>query len=137
MSATVPGEGRRIWAVLELLDRQLIARDGRLAGKVDDVEFDLSDDPDALPHVTGLLSGMGALANHIGGSIGHALAAAERRLSADRDRHPSRVDIALVTDIASGIEVDADRDDLDTCRAEHWTRDVIIDKIPGAGHVAQ
>jgi hypothetical protein len=133
----VPADGRRIWAVLELLDRQLVARDGRLAGKVDDVEFELADDPGALPHVSALLSGMGALANHVGGSTGRALAAAERRLTADRDRHPSRVDIALVTDIASAIDLDADRDELDTFRAEHWTRDVIIDKIPGAGHVAE
>jgi hypothetical protein len=137
MSTDVPGEGRRIWAVLELLDRQLVARDGRLAGKVDDVEFDTADDPGALPHVTALLSGLGALASQLGGSTGRALAAAERRLTAERDRHPSRIDVALVTDIASSIQLDADRDDLDTCRAETWTREVIIGKIPGAGHVAQ
>ena len=129
--------GLEVWAVLELLDRQLVDRDGRLVGKVDAVEFELPDDPGALPHVTALLSGLGALANHIGGDTGAALAAAERRLATRRDRQPSRVDIAMVTDIASSIQLDADREDLDTNRAERWVRDVIVDKIPGAGHAAE
>ncbi len=129
--------GREVWAVLELLDRQLVDRDGRLVGKVDDVEFAIDDEPDALPHVTALLSGLGALANHIGGDTGAALAAAERRLAERRDRQPARVDIATVTDVASAIELDAEGEDLDTNRGERWVRDVIIDKIPGAGHAAE
>ena len=137
MNDDLAPEGRRIWAVLELLDRQLVARDGRLVGKVDDVEFEIPDDPGALPNVTALVSGMGALAAQLGGSTGQALAAAERRLAADRNRHPSRIDLAVVTDIGSAIELAADHDELDVNRAEHWTRDVIIDKIPGAGHVAE
>jgi hypothetical protein len=129
--------GREIWAVLELLDRQLVDRDGHLVGKVDDVEFTIDDEPGALPHLTALLSGLGALANNLGGDTGAALAAAERRLAERRDRQPSRVDIATVTEIASAVELDADREDLDTNRGERWVRDVIIDKIPGAGHVAE
>jgi hypothetical protein len=131
------GAGRRVWAVLELLDRQLVDRNGRLVGKVDDVEFEIDDDPGALPRVSALLSGLGALANHIGGDTGRALAATERRLAAARDRQPSRIDIALVREIASSVELDAVREDVDTNRAERWTRDVIVDKIPGAGHVAE
>jgi hypothetical protein len=126
-----------VWAVLDLLDRQLVDRDGRLDGKVDDVEFGMDDDPGALPHVTSLLAGLGALANHIGGDTGRALAAAERRLAEDRGRHPSRVDMALVREIASSVELEAEREDLDTNRAERWVRDVIVDKIPGAGHAAE
>jgi hypothetical protein len=137
MSNEPVGAGRQVWAVLELLDRQLIDRNGRLVGKVDDVEFEVPDDPGALPQVTALLAGLGALANHIGGDTGAALAAAERRLAERRDREPSRVDIAVVHDIASAIELDADGEDLDTNRAERWVRDVIVDKIPGAGHAAE
>jgi hypothetical protein len=129
--------GRRVWAVLDLLDRQLVARDGRLVGKVDDVEFVIDDEPDALPRVSALCSGLGALANNIGGTTGRALAAAERRLAAEREHVPSRVDIALVREIGSAVELAADRDELDTNRAERWTRDVIVDKIPGAGHAAE
>jgi hypothetical protein len=129
--------GREIWAVLELLDRQLVDREGRLVGKVDDVEFEIDDEPDALPRVTALLAGLGALANNIGGDAGGALAAVERRLAERRDRQPSRVDIATVTEIASAIELDADGEDLDTNRGERWVRDVIVDKIPGAGHAPE
>jgi len=131
------GASRQVWAVLELLDRQLVDREGRLVGKVDDIEFAIDDEPEALPRVTALVAGLGALANHIGGDTGHALAAAERRLAARRDRQPSRVDIATVREIGSAIELDADGEDLDTNRGERWVRDVIIDKIPGAGHAAE
>ena len=137
MSTEPIGAGRRVWSVLELLDRQLVDREGRLVGKVDDVEFELPDDPAGLPRVIALLAGLGALANHIGGDTGKALAAAERRLTEDRDRHPSRVDIAVVREIGSTIELDADAEDLDSNRAERWVRDVIIDKIPGSGHAAE
>ena len=137
MSAESVGAGRRVWAVLELLDRQLVDRDGRLVGKVDDIEFAVDDEPDALPRVAALLAGLGALANHIGGDTGHALAAAERRLAEHRDHEPSRVDIAMVREIGSAIELDADGEELDTNRGERWVRDVIIGKIPGAGHAAE
>jgi hypothetical protein len=130
-------QGRRVWAVLELLDRQMVDRDGLLAGKVDDLEFELPDDPDGLPQVTALLSGLGALANHLGGDTGRWLAAVERRLTGDRERAPSRIDIALVHEIGSVIELVADREDLDSNRAERWARDVIIDNIPGAGHATE
>ena len=137
MSTESVGASRQVWAVLELLDRQLVDREGRLVGKVDDIEFAIDDEPEALPRVTALVAGLGALANHIGGDTGHALAAAERRLAARRDRQPSRVDIATVREIGSAIELDADGEDLDTNRGERWVRDVIIDKIPGAGHAAE
>jgi hypothetical protein len=137
MSAPRFGAGRQIWAVLELLNRQLVDRHGRLVGKVDDVELTFDDDPDSLPHVSALVSGLGALANQLGGDAGRVLAAAERRVAAQRSRQPSRVDVALVREIGSAIELDADRDDLDTNRAERWVREVIIDKIPGAGRAAE
>jgi sporulation protein YlmC with PRC-barrel domain len=137
VSAESVGAGRQVWAVLELLDRQLVDREGRLVGKVDDIEFAIDDEPEALPRVTALVAGLGALADHIGGDTGHALAAAERRLAERRDRQPSRVDIATVREIGSAIQLDADGEDLDTNRGERWVRDVIIDKIPGAGHAAE
>jgi len=129
--------GRQVWAVLELLDRQLVDRDGRLAGKIDDVDFVVDDDPDALPRVDALLSGLGALANQIGGDFCRWLASIERRLAARRDRAPSRIAWSDVKSIGSSVELAADRDDLDSNRGERWVRDVIIDKVPGAGHEAE
>ena len=129
--------GRRVWAVLELLDRQLVDRDGRLAGKVDDLEFELAEEPDGLPRLAAILSGLGALASNLGGDTGRWLAATERRLTEDRERNPSRVDIALVRSIGSSIDITADREELDSNRAERWARDVIIARIPGAGNEAE
>ena len=138
MSIDPSHAGRKVWAALELLDRQLVDRDGRLVGKVDDVEFEIDDEPDALPRVTALLSGLGALANHIGGDTGAALAAAERRLAERRDRHPSRVDIA-----ARDRDRVGDRARRRSRGPRHEPRRTlgratsIIDKIPGAGHAAE
>ena len=55
-------EARRLWAGLHLLDRQLVDRDGRMAGMVDDLELDYSEDKGQL-YVVSILSGPGALAN--------------------------------------------------------------------------
>jgi hypothetical protein len=123
-----------VWAALDLLDRQLVDRNGRLAGKVDDVEFAVDDDSDALPRVDALLSGLGALANQLGGDLGRWLTSIERRLALRRDRAPSRIDFGAVKSIGSSIELAADREELDGNRAERWVRDVLISKIPGAGH---
>lgn len=137
MNTTDPSAGRRVWAALDLLDRQLVDRNGRLAGKVDDVEFTVDDDPDVLPRVDALLSGLGALANQLGGDLGRWLTSIERRLALRRDRAPSRIDFGAVKSIGSSIELAADREELDGNRAERWVRDVLITKIPGAGHEAE
>ena len=129
--------GRRVWAALELLDRQLVDRDGLLAGKVDDLEFSLSDDGDELPNLVAILSGLGALASHIGGRTGRWLAAVEQRLANEPESTPSRIPYEFVTDLGAAVHLSADRDELDSSRAERWTRDVIITNIPGAGHEAE
>jgi len=127
--------GRRVWAGLELLDHQLVDRAGYLAGKVDDLELEIPDAGD-LPVVTAVLSGAGALAAQIGGAAGRWLAAVERRLSADADGS-ARIPFALVAGIDSSVHLRADREELDSNRAERWARDVLIAKIPGAGHEAE
>ena len=129
--------GRRVWAALELLDRQLVDRDGLLAGKVDDLEFSLPDDGDDLPTLVAILSGLGALASHIGGRTGRWLAAVEQRLANEPETTPSRIPYEFVTDLGAAVHLSAARDELDSSRAERWTRDVIITNIPGAGHEAE
>jgi hypothetical protein len=124
-----------VWAGLELLDHQLVDRAGYLAGKVDDLELEIPDAGD-LPVVTAVLSGAGALAAQIGGAAGRWLAAVERRVSADADG-PARISFALVAGIDSSVHLRADREELDSNRAERWARDVLIAKIPGAGHEAE
>jgi hypothetical protein len=127
--------GRRLWAGLELLDHQLVDRAGYLAGNVDDLELEIPDGGD-LPVVTAVLSGAEALATQIGGATGRWLAAVARRLSAD-GHGSARIPFALVTDIDSAVHLGADREELASNRAERWARDVLIAKIPGAGHEAE
>ena len=129
--------GRRVWAALELLDRQLVDREENLAGKVDDLEFEAPELDNDLPTVTAILSGLGALASHIGGRSGKWLAATERRLASEPESTPSRIPFELVTAFDSAVHLAADRDELDSNRAERWTRDVIVDKIPGARHATE
>ncbi|HEX5586789.1 MAG TPA: hypothetical protein VFZ17_05735 [Acidimicrobiia bacterium] len=130
-----PASPRRMWAALELLDHQIVDCDGRLAGKVDDLELDVPSDGE-LPVVTEILSGLGALAGQIGGAAGSWLASIEARI-AGRDRPPiGRIMFSVVTTVAEHVEVSVSRQALDSNRAEIWTRDVIVDQIPGARHEA-
>jgi sporulation protein YlmC with PRC-barrel domain len=122
--------------VLELLDRQIVDPDGRMVGKVDDLELEIpegAEGADALPVVTAILTGPGALAGHVGGSIGTWLAAVERRLNSPGP-DPSRIGFSVVKAIDSAVEISTPREGLESNRGERWARDVIIAKIPGAGH---
>ncbi|HEX2383179.1 MAG TPA: hypothetical protein VHI95_11115 [Acidimicrobiales bacterium] len=127
-------------AALELLDRQLIDCDDRLAGNVDDVEIVIPDRwPDGasgeLPVVTALLSGPGVLAERFGGSLGRGWSALHRRL------HPDgaliSIPIGQVRDIGSAIRLGLRSDQLASNRMEVWFRDHVVGKIPGAGHAAE
>ena len=131
MTAEAPD---RMLAGLQLMDRQLVDRDGRLAGKVDDLELA---DSDAGPIVVAILSGPGALAGRVGGRWGAWIGAVHRRLHEDRDPGPARVPIELVTRVADSVELDATRTELASDASEGWARDVVIGKIPGARHAAE
>lgn len=117
-------------AGLELLDRQLVDPDGRMAGNIDDLELRLPDGAGP-PSVTAILAGPGALANRIGGRLGTAVAQLHARL---RDCHlegPARIDFGVVRSIGSCVELSVSHEELETHRFERWVRDAIVAKIPG------
>jgi sporulation protein YlmC with PRC-barrel domain len=124
--------GRTMDAGLHLLDRQLVDSDGRLAGKVDDLELELPEDGGP-PTVTAILAGPGALSRRIGGRFGAWLEAVANRLREGDDRKPARVSFGVVKRVGSAIELSVPRADLETNRLEAWTRDHLIGKLPGAG----
>jgi sporulation protein YlmC with PRC-barrel domain len=99
-------------AVLHLLDRQVVDRDGLMVCKVDDVE--LSVRPDGTWEVTGLLVGPPALVPRFGGKLGHSLEQGWRRLGVQEgDRLvPWRIPLALVAELGSGVELLAAREGL-------------------------
>lgn len=128
-------------AALELLDRQLIDCDDKLAGNVDDVEIELPDNwpdvaPGELPIVTALLSGPGVLADRFGGRLGSGWAAFHRRI------HPGTagtgaIPMAQVREIGSAIRLGRSRADLPSDRFEDWFCCHVIAKIPGSGHAPE
>jgi sporulation protein YlmC with PRC-barrel domain len=124
--------GRLLEAGLHLLDRQLVDRDGRLAGKVDDLELELPEGGGP-PLVTAILAGPGALGRRIGGRLGALVEAAANRLR-DGEPRPARVSFGVVKRIGSAIELSVPRDELETNRLEAWARDHLIGRLPGAGN---
>jgi sporulation protein YlmC with PRC-barrel domain len=121
--------GRVLQAGLHLLDRQLIDSDGRLAGKVDDLELEVPEGGGP-PVVTAILAGPGALSRRIGGRPGAWLEAVANRLRGDR--RPARVPFGVVKRIGSTIDLSVAKTELETNRLEAWTRDHLIGHLPGA-----
>jgi sporulation protein YlmC with PRC-barrel domain len=124
--------GRTLEATLHLLDRQLVDKDGRLAGKVDDLELEFPDGGGP-PLVTAILAGPGALSRRLGGRFGAWLEAVANRLREGDDRRPARVSFGLVKRVGSAVELSVAKSELATDRLEAWTRDHLIGKLPGAG----
>jgi hypothetical protein len=126
---------RRLYLGLHLLDRQLVDREGRLAGKVDDLELEQRDDGRLC--VTAILAGPGVLAQRMGRRrFGPWLQQAVARLVAG---HPAiqRIPLARVTNIGNHIDLDLDRHELATFAAERWVQDHIVGHIPGSRHAPE
>lgn len=128
MQALAPG--RVLSAGLDLLDRQLVDPDGRMAGKVDDLELELRDD--GPPVVVSILAGPGALARRLGGRLGGWTASMHDRLKDPEQEGPARVSFGVVARIGKEVDLTVGREDLDTFEFERWTRDHVIAKIPGS-----
>jgi sporulation protein YlmC with PRC-barrel domain len=123
--------GREVDACLELLDRQLVDSQGDQAGKVDDLELTELEDGSFV--VTAILSGPGALGGRLGGRLGTAVGVLFGRLHDQSQPDPVRIPFGAVKDIGSHVSLSRSRDHLDVNRMEHWVRDRLIARIPGAG----
>jgi sporulation protein YlmC with PRC-barrel domain len=122
--------GRVLLAGLHLLDRQLIDRDGRLAGKVDDLELTLDDTTGDL-RVTAILTGHGSLLRRLGSS--RLADWMEARQHAEHGEH-SRIPFDRVSEIGSAIHVGLRHEELATFDTERWIRDHVTSHIPGNRH---
>ncbi|TML22643.1 MAG: hypothetical protein E6G35_15230 [Actinobacteria bacterium] len=115
----------------ELLDLQILDRDGMEVGKVDDVEFHL--DEDGVPYLTALLVGPDVFGHRIGGWLGRVIAATTRRLRTNRSG-PVRIPYDLIGSVRSAVTLTVSRDLLPEPELEHWLREHLIARIPGSGH---
>jgi sporulation protein YlmC with PRC-barrel domain len=114
----------------DLLDRQLVNADGRLIGKVDDLE--LSEPTDGgPPHVTAVLTGPDALDPRLSRALSRWRTRRRRRRG---DTTPRIATIAFgeVRDIGTQVTVSAGVRGYD--RTENWLRDHLVGRIPGARH---
>jgi sporulation protein YlmC with PRC-barrel domain len=95
---------------LHLLDRQILDSEGRLLGKVDDVE--LTQRADGALAITGLLTGPAALLSRLGGRLGGSLVAkwGELRVSEPDRTRPWRVDVEDVDRLDSALHLAVRRD---------------------------
>ena len=129
--------GRTILAGLHLLDRQLVDRHERLAGKVDDVEL-TRDEATGQLVVTALLSGRGALWRRLGAT---RLAAWLQRLDTGRDGDPDlvrgRIPMRRVAELGPVIRLGADAGELTTYAGERLVRRHVIGRVPGSRGVAE
>jgi sporulation protein YlmC with PRC-barrel domain len=121
-------------AVLHLMDRQVVDRDGRMVCKVDDLE--LTERQDGTWEVTALLAGASVLIPRLGGRLGDGLEEYWRRLGLqEADRLvPWRIGMSLVGELGSGIRLVAAREQLllrqtDSPAAEGATRRRVNDVL--------
>ena len=125
-------ETRALWAALHLLDRQLIDREGRMCGNVDDVEIEIDDDGRA--YVSALLSGPGTLAPRLGmRRYGNWMRRAHALIDGNGE-DPARIPLARVAEIDNHVTVSLDHDEIGSVDSEHWVRDHVIGRIPGSRH---
>jgi sporulation protein YlmC with PRC-barrel domain len=115
-------------AYLELLDRQILDNDGRMVGKVDDLELEERDD--GRVYVTALLSGPGALGPRLGGALDTLVTSAWSRLSGRTE--PARVEWSQVASVGAAVRLAVGRTTVGVDGFETWMRDRVIGAIPGS-----
>jgi hypothetical protein len=144
-----------MYAGLSLLDRQLVDRNGRACGKVDDVELEHSEDTGAL-YVSAILTGPGALmyrlrrrrlgdwmrrvnqlmtpkTDDVGGSGAGGGAGAGAGAG---ESDPGRIAMSKVSNIGNHLDLAVEAHELGTASLDRWAREHIVCHIPGARHQA-
>ncbi|MCA1839998.1 MAG: hypothetical protein ABR507_04505 [Actinomycetota bacterium] len=125
--------GRDFWATLSLLDLQLVDKDGLLCGKVDDIEFEVSDEPGALPVAKNIIVGPSGLASRMKGRFAEWIEALHRTLHPDAQPIPAKVSFGVVKRYGSRLELTVSQQDLTVGEVEDWVQAHVISRIPGAG----
>ncbi|SCL25472.1 hypothetical protein GA0070624_3114 [Micromonospora rhizosphaerae] len=120
----------RVQLAKQLLDQQIVDRDGRLVGRVDDIAF--AADADGYPYVDTLLTGQAALGQRVGGRLGRILVAITNRFVDEPPVLPVRIPFTLVERVDSAVRLRVRAADLPPPPVESWLRRHLIDRIPGA-----
>jgi sporulation protein YlmC with PRC-barrel domain len=133
----VLGNARHIVdAGLYLLDRQILDKDGKLVGKVDDLELVIPKGKGA-PFVAAILGGPEALGARVGGRLGRLMQATQRRLRPHGQGGPAKISFGVVTRIIDHVEIGVSTEELSITQLDRWVRDHAIGRIPGASHATE
>ena len=114
----------------DLLDRQIVDRDGLPVGKVDDIELTVHDD--GTLRVIALLVGAQAWGRRVGGWFGRAVTASAIRLQRREPAGPLRIPWELVRGTEAAVRLTVSRDLLAEPELEAWLREHLISRIPGS-----
>jgi hypothetical protein len=118
-----------IAVVRDLLDKQLVDRDGEPLGRVDGVVMAYT--VDAPPRITHLELGAQTLARRLPQPFQGVLAALARRLTPRGDA-PYRIEASRIIHLGRKIKIDIDGARSAARETERWIRDHIITRIPGS-----
>jgi len=114
----------------ELMDHQIVTLEGRMVGKVDDLEIDLTSDP---PVVGAILMGPQARGPRYPGLFGRFVVSVHKRMHEDPDPQPYRIPASHITDISTAVEV-AHEVPAAERGLDLWVREQFIARIPGSRH---
>jgi sporulation protein YlmC with PRC-barrel domain len=113
----------------EVLDQQVIDRNGELMGKVDGIMLELQQGKP--PRVASLVIGGGTAARRIHPRVADWLLRWRRRWGPKHDQ-PLEVPWSKVLKIGIDVQVDVDAKLTPAWAWENWVRERIIGRIPGA-----
>jgi hypothetical protein len=112
--------------VRDLLDQQLLDRNGRKIGRVDGILLELR--PHRAPTVAAMETSISTLARRVHPRLESIVSRMARALGADGVRLP----LTKLRDIGIDVEVDVDADrDPRMLRFEKWLSRSVIRKLPG------
>jgi sporulation protein YlmC with PRC-barrel domain len=118
-----------IAVVRDLLDKQLVDREGEALGRVDGIVMAYS--ADAPPRITHFELGAQTLARRLPRPFRSALSVLARWLT-PRGNDPYRIEVSRILQLGRVITIDIDGRRSAARDTERWVRDHIIARIPGS-----
>jgi sporulation protein YlmC with PRC-barrel domain len=114
----------------DILDKQVVDREQVKIGKVDGLVVELRQGKP--PRLVAVELGSIALARRLGGQLGRWTARLAAKLGGKRQARPHRIAWNKVRDIGVDIEFDIDVRRTKILAWQHWLRDHVVGRIPGA-----